>query len=71
MGGQENASVGSYFNIANQTVYSLDDATANQAIVDLIMLYGASTGVNFVTPGSSGMNSLERILKQRFLKVGV
>jgi hypothetical protein len=55
MGGQDNSSVGSYFNIANQTVYSLEDATTNQADVNFIMLVGASTGVNFLAPASSGL----------------
>lgn len=63
LGGQEHASIGSYFNIVNQTVYSLDDATANQSMVDFIMLFGASTGVNFVTPGSSGMKFFGADLK--------
>lgn len=55
LGGQDNTSVGSYFNIPNQTVYNLEDATANQADVNFVMLVGASTGVNFLAPVSSGL----------------
>lgn len=55
VGGQDNTSVGSYFNIPNQTVYNLEEATANQADVDFMMLVGASTGVNFLAPASSGL----------------
>lgn len=55
LGGQDNTSVGSYFNIPNQTVYSLEDATANQGDVNFMMLVGASTGVNFLAPASSGL----------------
>ncbi|MDT0677968.1 hypothetical protein [Autumnicola musiva] len=55
VGGQDNTSVGSYFNISNQTVYTLDDATAVQAEINFIMLLGASTGVNFLAPASSGL----------------
>jgi len=55
VGGQDNSSVGSYFNILDQTVYSLEDATTNQADVNFIMLVGASTGVNFLAPASSGL----------------
>ena len=55
VGGQDNTSVGSYFNIPNQTVYNLDDATSNQDKVNFIMLVGASTGVNFLAPASSGL----------------
>ena len=55
VGGQEHAEIDSYFNISSQSVYSLGDATANQSEIDLIMLVGASTGVNFLTPSSSGL----------------
>ncbi|GHA47641.1 hypothetical protein GCM10007103_30780 [Salinimicrobium marinum] len=55
IGGQEHTEVGSYFNISSQSAYSLEDATANQSKIDLIMLVGASTGVNFLAPSSSGL----------------
>ncbi|WP_424495342.1 hypothetical protein [Salinimicrobium sp. GXAS 041] len=55
IGGQEHTEVGSYFNISSQSAYSLQDATANQSEIDLIMLVGASTGVNFLAPSSSGL----------------
>lgn len=54
LGAQDNTDIGSYFNIETTTAYKLPEATNNQEKIDLAMLVGASTGVNFLTPGSSG-----------------
>lgn len=64
IGGQDNTEVGSYFNLNSQTSYNLEDATAIQGDIDLIMLVGGSTGVNFLAPASSGLQYFGSDIKE-------
>lgn len=64
IGGQDNTEAGSYFNLLSQTPYSLEDASAIQSDIDLIMLVGGSTGVNFLAPASSGLQYFGADIKE-------
>ncbi len=55
LGGQNNSSIGSFASLSNGLVYSLVDASQNQALIDLLYYYTASNA-EYNTIASAGAN---------------
>ena len=55
LGGQNNATIGSFASLSNGLVYSLTDASQNQALIDLLYYYTASNS-EYNTIASAGAN---------------
>ncbi|MCX7955309.1 MAG: hypothetical protein N3A01_09020 [Bacteroidales bacterium] len=56
LGGQSNASVGSFFSTSNGNVYTLSAATSNQALIDIIYYYGSTNLATFAAPSDPTVN---------------
>lgn len=53
VGSYSNQNIGNYADLSNYNIYTVDGANANQEHIDLITLFGSSSGMNLLLPSST------------------
>jgi len=56
MGAQSNATVGSFYDVENNIVYTLSDANSHQADVDFVYYYGSTNEATIAAPNDETVN---------------
>jgi hypothetical protein len=56
MGAQSNANVGSFYDVENNTVFTLNEANSNQEAVDFVYYYGSTNAATIAAPNDETVN---------------